>query len=141
MNGPCLCGDTACPSCGPAQGHDLQFEKVVEAVCTVVNMDDLVEADDVIGVLKALGKFPRIAALLEVIASVIETGPPVVDFPLEQKDIDYINTLLDKVRPCPKHDEWPDLEIGCPSCYQEDLLETERLAAEYQAEELKYGRE
>lgn len=20
-SGPCLCGDTACPSCGPAQGH------------------------------------------------------------------------------------------------------------------------
>lgn len=22
MTGPCMCGDTACSSCGPAQGHD-----------------------------------------------------------------------------------------------------------------------
>ena len=26
----CLCGDTACPSCGPAQGHDPAFEAVCE---------------------------------------------------------------------------------------------------------------
>jgi len=25
-----MCGDTACPSCGPAQGHDLAFEQVCE---------------------------------------------------------------------------------------------------------------
>ena len=28
----CLCGDTACPSCGPAQGHDPVFECIVEEV-------------------------------------------------------------------------------------------------------------
>ena len=27
---PCMCGDTACPSCGPAQGYDPEFEKVCE---------------------------------------------------------------------------------------------------------------
>jgi hypothetical protein len=26
MNGPCLCGATDCPSCGPAQGYDLDCE-------------------------------------------------------------------------------------------------------------------
>ncbi len=27
---PCLCGDTACGSCGPAQGYDPHFEKNIE---------------------------------------------------------------------------------------------------------------
>lgn len=27
---PCLCGDTACPSCGPAQGYDLKYEVVCD---------------------------------------------------------------------------------------------------------------
>lgn len=30
MSGPCMCGDTNCPSCGPAQGHDPAFEVVTE---------------------------------------------------------------------------------------------------------------
>jgi hypothetical protein len=29
----CLCGDTACDSCGPAQGFDPAFERAVEALC------------------------------------------------------------------------------------------------------------
>lgn len=30
MSGPCMCGDTMCPSCGPAQGYNPQFERVCE---------------------------------------------------------------------------------------------------------------
>lgn len=25
--GPCLCGDTACPSCGPAQGYPVDYRE------------------------------------------------------------------------------------------------------------------
>jgi len=28
--GPCMCGDTGCPSCGPAQGYDPVHEQVCE---------------------------------------------------------------------------------------------------------------
>ena len=27
---PCMCGDTNCPSCGPAQGHNPMFERVCD---------------------------------------------------------------------------------------------------------------
>lgn len=30
--GPCLCGDTACPSCGPLQGYDPQFEALCDTL-------------------------------------------------------------------------------------------------------------
>lgn len=30
----CLCGDTACGSCGPAQGFNPEFERAVEALCS-----------------------------------------------------------------------------------------------------------
>ena len=33
MIGPCMCGDSACPSCGPAQGYDPAYELVVEFLC------------------------------------------------------------------------------------------------------------
>ena len=116
MKGPCMCGDTACPSCGPAQGYDLQFEKVVEAVCHVVNMDDVVEADDVLAVLTALGKFTRIADLLGVLAEKVDLTRPMTN-----EDIAYVNKWLNVVKPCEKHNEWPDPSVGCVSCYKEEL--------------------
>ena len=27
---PCMCGDTMCPSCGPAQGYDPKFDRFCE---------------------------------------------------------------------------------------------------------------
>ena len=33
---PCMCGDFACPSCGPAQGADLEHEAVCEALVTAL---------------------------------------------------------------------------------------------------------
>ena len=30
--GPCICGDTACPSCGPAQGYDPILEKLYDRI-------------------------------------------------------------------------------------------------------------
>jgi hypothetical protein len=32
----CLCGDIACPSCGPAQGFDPQAEAMAEAIVTAL---------------------------------------------------------------------------------------------------------
>lgn len=37
--GPCMCGDTACPSCGPAQGANPEFEMVCEWLQEVVLAD------------------------------------------------------------------------------------------------------
>jgi hypothetical protein len=37
--GPCLCGDTNCPSCGPAQGADPNFDMVVEWFAEVILAD------------------------------------------------------------------------------------------------------
>lgn len=37
--GPCMCGDTACPSCGPAQGHDPDFDLVCEWLEEVILAD------------------------------------------------------------------------------------------------------
>ena len=36
---PCMCGDTMCPSCGPAQGHDPAFMTVCEWMEEVVLCD------------------------------------------------------------------------------------------------------
>lgn len=33
MVGPCLCGDPACHSCGPAQGYDLAREAFYDSLC------------------------------------------------------------------------------------------------------------
>ena len=44
MTGPCLCGDTACPSCGPAQGYDPAWERLEEEMCEKFGfMHDLFE--------------------------------------------------------------------------------------------------
>lgn len=40
---PCLCGDTNCPSCGPAQGYDPAFETVCGWMYEVL-LADLPEA-------------------------------------------------------------------------------------------------
>jgi len=36
---PCMCGDTNCWICGPAQGHDPDFELVCDSLCEVVLED------------------------------------------------------------------------------------------------------
>ena len=43
--GPCLCGDTACPSCGPAQGHDPIYEMVIEFLGELFFPDDADEVE------------------------------------------------------------------------------------------------
>lgn len=37
---PCLCGDTNCPSCGPAQGYDPHAELVTEWLKGVILKND-----------------------------------------------------------------------------------------------------
>ena len=39
MNGPCLCGDIMCPSCGPAQGYDIQRMKLEETLVDKFKLD------------------------------------------------------------------------------------------------------
>lgn len=36
---PCLCGDTACPSCGPAQGYDPKYEAALEAIISAMTAE------------------------------------------------------------------------------------------------------
>ncbi len=38
--GPCLCGDTGCPSCGPAQGHDINPEDDLCPYCERGDCDE-----------------------------------------------------------------------------------------------------
>ena len=59
MFGPCMCGDYMCPSCGPAQGYDPQFELIVE------KLSDRLEAF-LEGIVKLDG--PQMDSLLELIA-------------------------------------------------------------------------
>lgn len=42
----CMCGDTACPSCGPAQGCDFELEMIYEWLSAVLDSEN--------GVLKRL---------------------------------------------------------------------------------------
>jgi len=39
MSGPCMCGDTECPVCGPLQGHDPRFDTIVSWIETVLLAD------------------------------------------------------------------------------------------------------
>lgn len=48
--GPCLCGDTMCPSCGPAQGYDPHFEQFYEAYCETVDAFCIALAEKIKGV-------------------------------------------------------------------------------------------
>jgi len=38
---PCLCGDTNCPSCGPAQGENPVFERVCEFLDDAIPWPDV----------------------------------------------------------------------------------------------------
>jgi hypothetical protein len=48
--GPCLCGDTMCPSCGPAQGYDPHFEQFCETYCETVDAFCIALAEKIPGV-------------------------------------------------------------------------------------------
>lgn len=43
----CMCGDLACPSCGPAQGADPEKEKVLEWLLfdLLLNLSDVISED------------------------------------------------------------------------------------------------
>lgn len=50
--GPCMCGDTMCPSCGPAQGYDPVYEKMyetlsgrIDALCDGFSLTDTQKGD------------------------------------------------------------------------------------------------
>lgn len=47
---PCTCGDTMCPSCGPAQGYDVEYQKRLDILADIfsdsplaVNQDWLID--------------------------------------------------------------------------------------------------
>ncbi len=62
---PCMCGDTMCPSCGPAQGYDARAEAIEEAIyllCETV-CPEAVSLDWLAAYVA--GKVPQIWALRE----------------------------------------------------------------------------
>ena len=63
--GPCMCGDTQCPSCGPAQGYNLDEELVIEWLEALADESNLnYDADPVNAiwyVVELLGK-PEVAS-------------------------------------------------------------------------------
>lgn len=108
---PCMCGDTNCPSCGPAQGHDPDMKRLYEVMTDLAKPDGDEEQEGCDKLVRALCQFPRIADLLHV----------VIQGMVLKKNIKDINKWLDDVRPCKIHDEWPDPELGCISCYNDSF--------------------
>jgi hypothetical protein len=66
---PCICGDTACPSCGPAQGHNLVFdlvcsffeEKILDGLNGLIDKTTLTEEL----LCRIDNRFPRIRDAIE----------------------------------------------------------------------------
>lgn len=108
----CMCGDTYCQSCGPAQGADLKGEQIVDAVCNLVG--DAVPVEHVCAVVDALRKFGRIDDLLHCLL-----GLP-VEIPAGKEDIAKMDACMDAIRPCSIHGCWPDPEYGCVACFDAD---------------------
>lgn len=42
---PCMCGDTMCPSCGPAQGYDPIFQRITEWIEFDLFKEDIAAVD------------------------------------------------------------------------------------------------
>lgn len=59
----CMCGDTACGSCGPAQGYDPVAEMVAEWIMELLGKDSesMLQSDDEIAnvLTSALGQEPQ----------------------------------------------------------------------------------
>lgn len=117
MIGMCMCGDTNCPSCGPAQGCNPDLERVQEAMAELIHPALDEEQDGCDKLIVALGQFPRITDLLSALTREITHGGE-----LTAEDIAAINKKLNEIKPCPKHGEWPDSEYGCIECYRESLV-------------------
>ncbi|MFA5053339.1 MAG: hypothetical protein WC565_04735 [Parcubacteria group bacterium] len=65
---PCMCGDSCCPSCGPAQGFNPAEEIVVDYLCDHILKDSGIEGLDEIEVanllVERLGRDPELAEAL-----------------------------------------------------------------------------
>lgn len=77
----CMCGDTMCPSCGPAQGHDPTHERLVETLAE--EMKDLLPDDE-----------DQATRLLEWVATRVEDVQVKADNTLRQ----YIVGLLERAK-------------------------------------------
>ncbi len=60
---PCMCGDTNCPSCGPAQGHNPESELVAEWLASFV--DDPKEWDQLLNDRDVAGIFDKLLGYIE----------------------------------------------------------------------------
>jgi hypothetical protein len=76
-SGPCLCGDTGCASCGPAQGADPEFELACDWWDAVAG-DSCPEAIDTVWlsefVMGVLGKHQKIADAVAEVAREWQRG-------------------------------------------------------------------
>ena len=88
----CKCGDTNCPSCGPAQGYDPAEELVLEWMAELARIDGDEEQAGCDKLVRTLGQFPRIAVLLEEVARHMAR----MNSPLMQDDVNRINERLDR---------------------------------------------
>jgi len=65
---PCMCGDSCCPSCGPAQGFNPSEEIVVDYLCDHVLKDSGIDGLDEIEVanllVERLGRDPELSQAL-----------------------------------------------------------------------------
>jgi hypothetical protein len=141
MKGPCMCGDPYCGSCGPAQGYDPQYEEFLEAIGALTDCEEL-EWETVSALINGMMRIKPLSYYLGAVGRIIISQKLSCKEKLTEEDFKGLNNVLEEYPgKCLKHNEWPDSEIGCPSCYENALMETARLAAEYKEEELKYGRE
>lgn len=103
-------------------------EKVLDAMSELALIDGAGEQEGCDKLVMALGQFPRIAALLEAVASDIVhwSGSPIND-----DRVRSINATLDLIRPCPQHGEWPDPYLGCIGCLMEAEAEAAMHAEEW----------
>lgn len=120
---PCLCGDIACPSCGPAQGYDLAFEAAVDVITEMVGTADPVDQCDVAKVLGVFSPYPRI---VDLIGRLVSHGKH-SHGPLSDEEAAKLNAELDAMRPC-EHGVWGD----CVECEDLSQLEWESSCAEYE---------
>lgn len=86
MFGPCMCGDTMCPSCGPAQGYDPKFEVLCEKLAD--RLEDFLK--DIV-VLDA----PQMDDLLETVADKIDK---ILDAQQRAQEEDYARQLKEEER-------------------------------------------
>lgn len=122
----CLCGDTNCWSCGPAQGFDPAFERVMEGIGLLLDPrefdtdeEETAYWDGVTEVINKLSKFTLLAQMIDIASDTItrlDRNKVSPNSPLGEKKI---NDCIEAIRPCPIHNRWP-FDGYCSECLVEE---------------------